>query len=136
MSERQVWENDSMYRLIDTHAHLEEMESLEQVLDAARSVGIIAVIGVGTGGDSNKKVLEFAQVYKDFVYPALGLHPWNLKASEIDQNLEFIEANIDEAVAIGEVGLDYHKRVRAKAEKDLQKYALSELLKIASSITN
>jgi TatD DNase family protein len=32
---------------------------------------------------------------------------------------------------VGEIGLDYHKRVRAVADKDLQKRVLEELLKIA-----
>lgn len=117
--------------MIDTHAHLEEIENLEQAVTKAKSANIIAIIGVGSDYQSNKKVLHFAQVYKDFVYPAIGLHPQNLKGSEIDRNLEFIEAHIGQAVALGEVGLDYHKRVRAVAEKDSQRYVLRELLKIA-----
>jgi len=120
-----------LYRLIDTHTHLDEIENLEQALAEARSANIIAIIGVGTDCESNQKALELAQAYKDFIYPAIGLHPWNLKAPEIDHNLEFIENHIDKAVAIGEIGLDYHKKVRARAEKDLQKYALREVLKIA-----
>ncbi len=120
-----------MYRLIDTHAHLEQVENLEQALTEAKSANMIAIIGVGSDYESNQKILALAQTYKDFIYPALGLHPWNLKVSEMDHNLEFIEANIDEIVAIGEIGLDYHKKVRERAEKDLQKYALKELLKIA-----
>lgn len=117
--------------MIDTHAHLEEIENLEQAVTKAKSANIIAIIGVGSDYQSNKKVLHFAQVYKDFVYPAIGLHPQNLKGSEIDRNLEFIEAHIGQAVGLGEVGLDYHKRVRAVAEKDSQRYVLRELLKIA-----
>ncbi len=117
--------------MIDTHAHLEEIENLEQTVTKAKSANIIAIIGVGSDYQSNKKVLHFAQVYKDFVYPAIGLHPQNLKGSEIDRNLEFIEAHIGQAVGLGEVGLDYHKRVRAVAEKDSQRYVLRELLKIA-----
>ena len=122
-----------MYSLIDTHAHLEQIKNLEQVLTEAKSANIIAIIGVGSDYKSNRKVLDFAQTYKDFIYPALGLHPWNLKVSEIDRNLEFIEAHIDKAVAIGEIGLDYHKKVRERAEKDLQKCALKEVLKMAKT---
>jgi len=121
----------SVYRLIDTHAHLEEIENLEQAITEARSANIIAIIGVGSDYESNQEVLHFAQVYKDFVYPAIGWHPGNLRDSEIDRNLEFIEAHIGQAVGLGEVGLDYHKGVRAIAEKDLQKGVLRELLKIA-----
>ncbi len=121
----------SVYRLIDTHAHLDEIENLEQVITEARSANIIAIIGVGSDYESNQKVLHLAQAYKGFVYPAIGWHPGHLKDSEIDRNLEFIEAHIGQAVGIGEVGLDYHKKVRAIAEKDLQKCVLKEILKIA-----
>ena len=120
-----------MYQLIDTHAHLEEVENLERVIAEARSANITAIIGVGSDYKSNQKILHLAQVYRGFVYPAIGLHPYNLRDSEIDRNLEFIEANIGQAVGIGEVGLDYHKKVRARAEKDLQKCVLREIFKIA-----
>jgi TatD DNase family protein len=120
-----------MYRLIDTHAHLEEIENLEQVLSQAKKVGLIAIMAVGSDIESNTKVLKISEEYRGFVYPALGWHPWYIKESEIDASLEFIRANIDSAVAVGEVGLDYHKRVRAIADKDLQKKVLGGLLKIA-----
>ncbi|MFC2066318.1 TatD family hydrolase [Chloroflexota bacterium] len=122
-----------MFRIIDTHAHLEEIPELEQALEEAKSANIIAIVSVGSDYESNQKVLQLARDYRGFVYPALGLHPWNLKDSEIDRDLAFIEANIDKAVAIGEIGLDYHKKVRARAEKDLQKQVLRELLKIAGT---
>jgi TatD DNase family protein len=120
-----------MYQLIDTHAHLEEIENLESVLTLAKEAGLAAIVAVGSDLASNQKTLDIAEKYPGFVYPALGWHPWYIKESEIAVNLEFIKANIDRAVAIGEVGLDYHKRVRAAADKALQKSALAELLKIA-----
>ena len=119
-----------MYRLVDTHAHLEEIGDLKQAIVEARSANIIAIIAVGSDYESNQKVLALAQVYKDFVYPALGLHPWNLKGADIERNLEFIEAHINEAVGIGEIGLDYDKRVRARAEKELQTRMLRQMLRI------
>jgi TatD DNase family protein len=120
-----------VYQLIDTHAHLEEIEDLEQAIAEAKSANITAIIAVGSDYESNQEVLALAQVYRDFVYPALGLHPWNIADADIAHDLHFIEANINKAVAIGEIGLDYHKRVRARAEKDLQKSVLKELLEIA-----
>ena len=97
----------------------------------AKSAGIIAIIAVGSDLESNQKVVQLAGVHKGFVYPALGWHPWNIREPEIERNLEFIESHIDEAVAVGEVGLDYHKRVRELADKDLQKRVLADVLKIA-----
>jgi TatD DNase family protein len=120
-----------MYQLIDTHAHLDEIENLEHVLAEARQAGVMAIVAVGSDLASNNKTLEIASSYPGFVYPALGWHPWYINEADIDTVLEFIESNIDKAVAVGEVGLDYHKRVRAAAGKDLQHTVLSEILKIA-----
>ncbi len=120
-----------MYPLVDTHAHLDEIEDLDRAISEARSAGVVAIVAVGADYASNNKVLDIARAHQGFVYPALGLHPWNLKPAEIERNLGFIEAHLDKAVAIGEIGLDYHKRVRAVAEKDTQKSALRQLLALA-----
>ena len=120
-----------MYQLIDTHAHLEEIGALDEAIAEARDRGLVAVIAVGSDYESNQKVLNLAQRYHGFVYAALGLHPWHLKVSEIDRTLDFIKAHISQAIGIGEIGLDYHKRVREVADKDLQKQVFKELLKIA-----
>jgi len=122
-----------MYRLIDTHVHLDEIEDLGDVLTKARAAGLVAIVAVGSDLESNRKVMKLSSFYEGFVYPALGWHPWFIKESEISANLDFIETNVDKAVAIGEVGLDYHKRVRAAADKDLQKRVLAEILAIAKT---
>lgn len=122
-----------MYRLIDTHAHLDEIEDLDSALAEAREAGVVAIVAVGSDIESNRKVLELATLYKNFIYPALGWHPWYIKEAAIAASLEFIESHIDKAVAIGEVGLDYHKRVRAAAGKELQKRVLGEILGIAKA---
>jgi len=119
-----------MYRLIDTHAHLEEIADLEQVVADAKAAGLTAIIAMADM-TSHTWTLEFAARYPDLVYPAFGWHPWDIKEPEIEANLAFIRANIARAAAVGEVGLDYHKRVREVADKDLQKRVLRELLKIA-----
>jgi len=118
-------------RLIDTHAHLEEIENLGEAIAEAKAANVIAIIAVGSDYQSNQKVLELAQIYKGFVYPALGLHPYNLQDTGIGRTLEFIEAHIEQVVGIGEIGLDYHKKVREVAEKDVQKSVLGKLLEIA-----
>jgi TatD DNase family protein len=120
-----------MYRLVDTHAHLDEMEDLERVISGAKEAGVIAIVAVGSDLASNRKVMEITEKYRGFVHPALGWHPWYLKESEIGVNLEYIDAHAARAVAIGEVGLDYHKKVKATAGKDLQKRVIREILKIA-----
>ncbi|MDH4268802.1 MAG: TatD family hydrolase [Dehalococcoidia bacterium] len=123
-----------MHKLIDTHAHLDELQNLDSMLGAARTAGVIAVVAVGSNHQSNIKTLEISQKRGYFVYPALGLHPWelaNLGPFEIDDNLRFIEQNIASAVAVGEIGLDYDKRVLKVASKELQQEVLGRLLNIA-----
>ena len=123
-----------MYKLIDTHAHLDELKNLDLMLEEAKKAGVIAIVAVGANHQANIKTLEISQKHRRFVYPALGLHPWelgNLRTFEIDDNLRFIEQNIASAVAVGEIGLDYDKRVLKVASKELQKEVLGRLLNIA-----
>jgi TatD DNase family protein len=123
-----------VYKLIDTHAHLDELKNLDLMLEDAKKAGVIAIVAVGSNHQSNIKTLEISQKHRRFVYPALGLHPWelgNLGTFEIDDNLRFIEQNIASAVAVGEIGLDYDKRVLKAASKELQKEVLDRLLNIA-----
>ncbi|MFC1926350.1 TatD family hydrolase [Chloroflexota bacterium] len=126
--------NTGVCRLVDTHAHLDEIEDLDEVLEEARRVGLIAVVAVGQGYESNLKVLEISEKHRSFVYPALGLHPWEVgrtDACESAANLQLIEDNIQTVVAIGEIGLDYHKKVRALASKEQQKEACRTMLELA-----
>ncbi len=123
-----------LYKLIDTHAHLDELQNLDSMLEAARKAGVIAIVAVGSNHQSNIKTLEISEEYRRFVYPALGLHPWELAKLgplEIDDNLGFIEQNIASTVAVGEIGLDYDKRVLTVASKELQQEVLGRLLGIA-----
>lgn len=77
--------------------------------------------------------MEIAEKYKSFVFPALGCHPQNLgeTARDIEHNFQFMQDNIEAVVAIGEIGLDYHKKVRQRADKDTQHRVLKDVLEIA-----
>jgi TatD DNase family protein len=124
-----------LLRLIDTHAHLDEIENLDDVLSNAKASGVEAIIAVGIKAESNENVLNISRNYPSFVYPAFGLHPWelgDLESSQIDSTLEHIEQNIEHIAAIGEVGLDYDKRVIKRAPKELQKDILKLLLEISA----
>ncbi len=119
------------YRLVDSHAHLDEIADVESAVREAQDAGVVALVAVGQDYESNLKVLDLAERYKGLVYPALGLHPWNLGAMAargIDAVLRQVEDHVGSIVAIGEVGLDYHKRVRAAADKDRQQAAFREML--------
>ncbi len=123
-----------MLRIIDTHAHVDELEDLAFALQKARETGLEAIIAVGSSTESNQKVLEIHQEHPNFIYPALGLHPWelgNLNSTQIGLTLNLIKDQISGITAIGEIGLDYDKRVLKRATKDLQKEVLKRLLLLA-----
>lgn len=113
-------------RLIDSHAHLEGVPNLDIELDRARSNGLVAVIAVGSDEKSNKDMLRISRRYAKFVLPALGLHPSNLR-EDFEGVAKFIEANIEECVAVGEVGLDFKYRT----PKELQIKAFDRVLDLA-----
>ena len=123
-----------MPEVIDTHAHLDELENLDSALSSAKAAGVVAAVAVGQNHQSNQKIIEISREHPYFVYPALGLHPWelgNLEAQQIDQTLNFIEEKAPDIVAVGEIGLDYDKRVVKVSPKELQKEVLKRLLSLA-----
>jgi TatD DNase family protein len=121
-------------RLIDSHAHLEELDDLDAAIERARQSGVVAIVAVGSDYDSNHRVLEIASKYRGFVYAGLGLHPGVLdrERPDLEKQLQFIEDNLAAAVAVGEIGLDYHKKVLVHSGKEYQHQALKEVLGIAA----
>ena len=121
-------------KLVDTHCHLDEIENVDEVIREAKDAGVTGIIAVGINYASNQRTLELAEQYEN-VYPALGLHPQELPDMDdaaVERVLQQIEDNIGNVVAIGEIGLDYHKRVRVQADKTLQADVLRRLLEIAA----
>ncbi len=108
-------------KLIDTHAHLDEVPDLEGALNRAQDAGVQAIVGVGTDLASNEKILQLADRFPNFVLPAVGLHPWRLHGVDLEANARFIEKELSRCVALGEVGLDFAvKTPREKQEEVLQ----------------
>jgi TatD DNase family protein len=113
--------------LIDGHAHLEQLEDLPKSLQEAEEAGVCGILAVGMDVESNQRILQIAKANTQYVYPALGYHPWQIKEEEVKANLSFIRDHVEEGVALGEIGLDY----RIKVRKDLQWEVFEKLLDIA-----
>jgi len=114
-------------RLVDGHAHLEQVSDLPESLREAREAGVCGIVAVGMDIESNKKILRIAGSNPGFVYPALGFHPWEIKVADVKATLSFVRDHLKEGVALGEVGLDY----RAQVKKVLQWEVFGKLLEIA-----
>jgi len=112
--------------MIDTHCHIdfEEFDSDREELIKRSKEKLNAVINSGYSVESNQKVLELSQEYKDFVYPTFGFHPvssQNSTEEEIKEAHNQIINHLDDILAVGEVGMDFYyctdKALRARQQE-------------------
>ena len=113
--------------VIDTHAHLDELSDPGATIEEARAAGVEAIVAIGQDIPSNEKTLDIAGQYPGFVYPAIGYHPWRLSPDHHEATLAYLDGELKNCVALGEVGLDY----KAKTKKKVQKAIFEELLVLA-----
>lgn len=134
--------------LIDTHAHvnfLQYKNDGDEVVRRSLAEGTW-LINVGSEKDTSRRAVEYAARYETGVFAAVGLHPLQLRAQEIEEkyNGEIIKFTIpaeefneeyyanlagqEKVVAVGEIGLDYYRNAAAK---ELQKKVFLEQLKLA-----
>lgn len=103
--------------MIDTHCHIDDpqyAEELEAFLADQQINGVEAIMVPGVDATSIKDVLEVCDRYPNYLFPALGLHPENVKEDWREQ-LHLLGSAVNERmqsdnplIAIGEIGLDYH----------------------------
>lgn len=105
--------------IVDTHAHLSDLEEKETIIENARRAGVVAIVAVGANHATNLRTLEWAQAYPGYVFPALGIHPTEFADDDVSASLSFIRENIEKRVAVGEIGLDYWNR-EARKNKDVR----------------
>ena len=122
--------------MIDTHCHIDFEEydkDRNEVITRAKDK-LDAVIVSGIGYESNQGVLDLSNEYKDFIYPSFGYHPVSSqKCSDEELRLahEHLIENLDNIVAIGEVGMDYFY-VKDKALREKQKEIFLSFIEIAN----
>lgn len=120
--------------IIDTHAHIDHIENWKKALHEAAQAGVEDVIAVTVDLASMKKTLEIRRTVQDpRIHVALGIHPGNINAQEVDETLQFLRGEIAQAVAVGEIGLDFwYKWVRKDdARKNEQRDVFRRQLEIA-----
>ena len=102
--------------MIDTHCHIDDpqyQDELPAFLQQQKEGGVEAILVPGVDVHSIDTVLPLCAQYPDYLYPALGLHPEEVK-DDWEQQWDAIRAKIVETrregrlIAIGEIGLDYH----------------------------
>jgi TatD DNase family protein len=118
--------------VIDTHAHLDACElPPEHLLARAADAGVERIVAVGSGIDSCRRTLAIADAHQG-ISAALGVHPHQAAAEDADRlsELQGLLAH-PRAVAVGEIGLDYH---RSYAPRDAQRRLFVAQLELARSL--
>jgi TatD DNase family protein len=115
----------------DTHAHLDLpplSEEEDEVMARARDAGVTRIVTVGIDPSSSAKAIEIAHRHSG-VYAAVGLHPHDA-ASLSDSLISRLDSlsRCDQAVAIGETGLDFY---RDRSPRDAQRAAFREQIRLA-----
>jgi TatD DNase family protein len=97
-------------QLIDTHCHLDDSRfdhDREVVLAQAKLAGIEQLIVPATTRKSWRKIAQLVE-RDDSILPAYGLHPWFCDQHQ-ERDLKQLAGVLEQAVAVGECGLDFGK---------------------------
>ena len=101
--------------LIDSHAHLTSEEFNEDRLFILRDLSnfsIEAVINPGVNLENSRENIKLAKEFDNF-YAQVGIHPSDVNEMG-EGDLAEIEKLAADAVAIGEIGLDYYWTTETK----------------------
>ena len=104
-------------KLFDTHAHCDDgriQNEFEGGVDGyirhQLENGVCNIVNIGTNLDNSRVSIELSERF-DEVYATCGIHPYDIRfyddADSVICELEELLKN-DKAVALGEIGLDYH----------------------------
>ena len=100
-----------MFKVIDTHTHLDAEEFNEDRAEAfarAREAGVGKVFLPAIDVKTTHAVRALSREYPGYAYPMIGLHPEEVKADWKEQLTELRKMQISDFIAIGEIGLDYY----------------------------
>lgn len=120
--------------LADTHVHLNDPRfaaDLEACLERARAAGVQHFLCPGYDLESSRRAVEIAARYPE-VRAAVGVHPHDARTYDdaVDRELEAWLGR-GAAVAVGEMGLDYHYD---HSPRDVQRQVLRRQLQLARRI--
>jgi TatD DNase family protein len=121
-------------KLVDSHCHLDDEQfaaDRDAAIERARAAGVERMLAIGTGdGPPDLKAgIRLADQYP-FIYATIGVHPHNAaKATEQTlTDLAELESH-PKALAIGEIGLDYHYDF---SPRDVQRRVFIDQLQLAA----
>ncbi len=124
-------------KIIDTHAHLDQIKDLDQALDNAREAGVVGIVLISMDFESSKRCLEIKKRVTDpKIYLGMGMHPSEANLDDLEDCVKLIYDNVESLHAIGEIGLDFwYKDVRKSDEKkEIQVKVFRRFLEVARDV--
>lgn len=120
--------------LVDSHCHLmlDHFEpDLDRVLERAQAAGVGALVLPGIDLETSRTAVQMAES-DDRLYAAVGIHPHSASSwfPEAERAMRGLAAS-PAVVAIGEIGLDYH---RAHSSREEQRRAFRAQLELAREL--
>lgn len=120
--------------IFDSHAHYDDdafAERRDETIAHLHQNGVCGVVNIGCDLDSSRFALQLADTY-DWFYAAAGIHPGNVEELPEDYQAQLKEIlGHPKAVAVGEIGLDYHYD---SEHKELQKRVFREQMALAAEL--
>ena len=123
-------------KLIDAHVHLSDAEysgHIDELIADAKTAGVAALMTNSMDLKTCQNDLKLAEKYAGLVYPALGIHPWNvnvLTEDELEQTIQLITSQRSVVKAIGEIGLD----VKYETVWEKQMMVFDKMLRLAETL--
>ncbi len=122
-----------MNNIFDAHAHYDDDwfdEDREELLSTLPQKGVCGIVNASVDLKTAEIAKGFAEKY-DYMYFTVGFHPENLEDMPTDY-LDKIALMLEhkKAVALGEIGLDYHWEI----ERELQHRVFDEQLKLSKDL--
>lgn len=118
----------------DTHAHYNDErydDDRDDVIGSLASAGVTLVLNAAYSVPSAEISLELADKYP-FIYASVGVHPHDAKTMTDDTAPELEKLlGHPKAVAVGEIGLDYHYDY---SPREVQKARFREQLELARRV--
>jgi TatD DNase family protein len=109
----------------DTHAHLDQLNDLDNALEEAARAGVIGIVAMSMDLASCRNNLQIKNKYQHpEIYLAMGMHPAAVGGAhcaplkDLEDIVGMIHDHKDRLHAVGEIGLDFwYKWVRKDEEK-------------------
>ena len=117
--------------LIDSHAHIYDLENKEQIIANMQNDNLNAIVSVAYNLHSSQESVSLANLH-DNIFAVVGVHPNYSDTVNVNylNDLRAIVSKNEKVKAIGEIGLDYYR----DRDKSVQQRVFVEQIELAQEL--